>query len=73
VHILREDAEHEQPSCKQETLAKFKKVIQPKGDFARVALNPRIPDKTIYIGVEMYQKEQAELIQFLDKKSDLFA
>jgi hypothetical protein len=59
---LREDAEHEQLSSKQETSAEFKKAIQPKGDFARVALDPRVPDRTVCVGGEMNQTEQAELL-----------
>jgi hypothetical protein len=62
VHYLREDTEHEQPSPRSETSTEFKKAIQTKGDVARVALDPRVPDKTICIGVEMDQREKAELI-----------
>jgi hypothetical protein len=32
-----------------------------------------IPDKVISIGTEMCPQEQAELLQFLDKNSDVFA
>jgi hypothetical protein len=52
VHFLREDADqHEQvqPLPKQDILAKFKKAIEAEGDFSRVALDPRIPDRTICI------------------------
>jgi hypothetical protein len=59
VHFLRENAEHEHPSSKQETSAGFKKAIQPEGDFAKVALDPRVPDRTVCIGSEMSTKEQA--------------
>jgi hypothetical protein len=38
-----------------------------------VALNPRIPDRTVCIGAEMSPEEQAELLQFLDENSDVFA
>jgi hypothetical protein len=53
VHFLREDADqHEQtqPLPKQEISEKFKKAIEAKGDFNRVALDPRIPYRTIYNG-----------------------
>jgi hypothetical protein len=73
VHFWRENAEHEHPSSKQETLVKFKKAIQPEGHFARVALDPRVLDGTICIRAEMSQEEQKELIQFLDRNSDVFA
>jgi hypothetical protein len=38
-----------------------------------VALDPKVPDRTICIGTEMSPEEQAELLQFLDKNSDVFA
>jgi hypothetical protein len=69
VHFLREDTEqHEQvqPPSKQEILAEFKKAIEVEGDFKRVALDPSV-------GTEMSPQEQAELLQSLDKKSDVFA
>jgi hypothetical protein len=37
-----------------------------------VALNPRAPDKIVCNGIEMSPQEQAELLQFLDKNSDVF-
>jgi hypothetical protein len=72
MHFLREDVEHEQPSSKQETSTEFKKAIQPEGDFTRVPLSPRVPNRTDCIEAEMSQTEQAELLQFLDKNSDVF-
>jgi hypothetical protein len=75
-HFLREDAEqHElaQPSSQQEISAEFKKAIEAEGNFTSVALNPRVPDKTVYISSEMSLEEQAELLQFLNKNSDVFA
>jgi hypothetical protein len=53
--------------------AEFKKAIEVKGDFKRVALDPRVLDKFICISTEMSPQEQAELLQFLDKNSDVFA
>jgi hypothetical protein len=58
---------------KQETSIEFKKAIEAEGDIKRVALNPRIPNKVVYIGTEMSPQEQVELQQFLDKNSDVFA
>jgi hypothetical protein len=34
---------------------------------------PRVPDKTICIGAEASQEEQAKLLGFLDKNIDVFA
>jgi hypothetical protein len=64
VHFLREDVDqHEpvQPSSKQETSAEFKKPIEAEGDFNRVAIDPRVPDRTVCIGAKMSPEEQAEL------------
>jgi hypothetical protein len=68
VHLLRE-----QPSSKQEISIAFKKEIEAEGDFTRVALDPRVQDRTMCIGAKMSPEEQAELLQFLDKNSDVFA
>jgi hypothetical protein len=60
VHFLREDVDqHEpaQPSSKKETSAEFKKPIEAEDDFNRVAINPRIPDRTVCIGAEMSLEE----------------
>jgi hypothetical protein len=74
VHFLREDTDQPgQPSPKQEISAEFKKGIETEGDFARVALDPREPDRTMCIEAEMSPKEQAKLLQFLDKNNDVFA
>jgi hypothetical protein len=73
VHFLREDADQpEQPLSKQEILAEFKKAIEAEGNFTRVALDPRVPGRTVCIGAEMSPEEQAKLLQFLDKNSDVF-
>jgi hypothetical protein len=74
MHFLREDTDQpEQPSPKQEISTEFKKVIKAKGDFTRVALDPRVPDRTVCIRVEMSLEEQAKLLQFLDKNNDVLA
>jgi hypothetical protein len=74
VHFLREDTNQpEQPSHKQETSAKFKKAIKVEGDFIRLTLEPRVPDRTVCIRVEISPQEQVELLQFLDKNIDVFA
>jgi hypothetical protein len=76
MHFLREDIEqHEQvqPSSKKEMSAQFKKAIEAEGDFKRVALDPRVPDKAVCIGIEMSPQEQVELLKFFDKNGDVFA
>jgi hypothetical protein len=37
-----------------------------------VAFDPRVPDKAICIGTKMSPQEQVELLQFLNKNSDVF-
>jgi hypothetical protein len=72
VHFLREDTNQpEHPSPKQETSAKFKKAIEAEGDFTRLALDPRVPDRTMCIRAKISPQEQAKLVQFLDKNSDV--
>jgi transcription antitermination factor NusA-like protein len=73
VHFLREDTDKpEQPLPKQEISVEFKKTIEAEGDFTRVALDPRVPDKTMCIGAKMSPEEQVTLLQFLDKNIDVF-
>jgi hypothetical protein len=58
VLFLREDVDQpEQTSSKQEILTEFKKAIEAEGDFTRVALNPRMPDRTMCIRAEMSREE----------------
>jgi hypothetical protein len=58
MHFLREDTDQpEQPSPKQEILAEFKKPIKAEGDFIRVTLDPRVPDRTVWIRAEMSPEE----------------
>jgi hypothetical protein len=57
----------------REISVEFKKAIVAEGDFKRVTLDPRVPDKAVCIGTEMSPQEQAELLQFLDKNIDVFA
>jgi hypothetical protein len=72
VHFLREDADQlEQPSPKQEMSAELKKAIEADSEFTRLPLDPRVPDKTVCIRAEICLEEQAELLQFLDKNSDV--
>jgi hypothetical protein len=69
VHFLREQLEqHEiQP------LTEFRKVIEAEGEFRKVPFDPRVPDKIICIGTKAREQDRAELVSFLDKKSDVFA
>jgi hypothetical protein len=76
MHFLREDPEQHkqvQPLSKQEASTEFKKAIEAEGNFKRVPLEPRTPDKAISISTKMSPQEQAELLQFLDKNNDVFA
>jgi hypothetical protein len=48
-------------------------AIEAEGDFTRLALDPRVPDRTMCIRAKISPQEQAKLVQFLDKNSDVFA
>jgi hypothetical protein len=62
MHFTREDTEqheHVQPPTKKETSTEFKIAMEAKGDFKRVALDPRVPDKAVSVSTEMSPQEQA--------------
>jgi hypothetical protein len=54
-------------------LAEYKKAIKADGELKKVPLDPRVIDRDVCIGIEMDQEEQAKLVAFLDKNSDIFA
>jgi hypothetical protein len=75
VHLLREDpAQHTTfaDQHKAEAPAECKIAIEPKGEFEKVPLDQRVPDRTVCISVEASQQEHTELLAFLDKNSDVF-
>jgi hypothetical protein len=63
VYFVQEQPEHH----KNQPPTECKKVIEAKGEFQKVPLDPRVPDKTVCIGTEANQQDQAELLSFLDK------
>jgi hypothetical protein len=72
---LREEPELHNTSAVQhkvEAPAECKKAIEAEGEFKKVPLDPRVPDKTRCIGTEASQQEQAKLLAFLDKNNDFF-
>jgi hypothetical protein len=61
VYFLREDLEQHSTFTgqhKAEAPAECKKAIEAEGEFKKVPLDPRVPDRTICIGVEASQQEQ---------------
>jgi hypothetical protein len=75
VHFLWEETEQYEQAVyppKQEASTKFKKAIEAKGEFMKVALDPRVPNRAICLGTEMSPQEQAELLEFLDQNSNDF-
>jgi hypothetical protein len=63
----------EQPELHEtQPLTECRKVIKAEGEFQKVPLDPRVLDKTICIGIEANQQDQAELLSFLDKNNDVF-
>jgi hypothetical protein len=76
VHFLCEESEQHNTSTshhKAEALAKYKKAIEAEGEFKKVPLDVRVPDRTVCIDTEASQQEQAELLAFLDKNNNVFA
>jgi hypothetical protein len=69
VHFLREQSEQGE----SQPLTECKNVIEAEGEFQKVPLDPRVPDRIVCIGIEASQQEQAELLSFLDKNHDVFA
>jgi hypothetical protein len=51
----------------------YENIIGDEGEFKKVPLDPRVPDKTVCIGVEASQEEQTKLLSFLHENSDVFA
>jgi hypothetical protein len=54
-------------------LAEYKKAIKADSELKKVPLDPRVIDRDVCISIEMDQEEQAKLVAFLDKNSDIFA
>jgi hypothetical protein len=69
IHFLREQSE----KYETQPLTECKMVIEAKGEFQKVPLDPRVPYKTICIGTEANQQEQEEILTFLVKNRDVFA
>jgi hypothetical protein len=75
VHFWRAEPERHNSSighCKSEAPAEYQKAIEAEGEFKKVPLDSRVPNRTVCIGVEASQQEQAELLAFLNKNSDVF-
>jgi hypothetical protein len=75
VHFLQEEPEQQSTfagSHKAEAPAERKKAKEAEGEFKKVPLDQRVPDRTICIGTEASQQEQVELLAFLNKNSDVF-
>jgi hypothetical protein len=60
-------------SQRAEPPTEYKNIIEGKGEFKKVQLDLRVPDKTICIGAEASLEEQTKLVSFLDKNNDVFA
>jgi hypothetical protein len=69
MHFLREQQEQHEA----QPLTECRKFIEAKGEFKKLPLNPRVPDKMVCIGTKANQQDQAELLSFLYKNNDMFA
>jgi hypothetical protein len=57
---------------KAKALAEFKKAIKVDGDLKKVPLDHRVPDIFVCLSTETGSEEQAELLDFLDKNTNVF-
>jgi hypothetical protein len=76
MHFLWEESEqHKLSACpfKAEASVEYRKAIEANGVFKNVPLDSRVPDRAMCIGMETGKDEQAMLLAFLDKNSDVFA
>jgi hypothetical protein len=73
--LPEESAQYQQSACllKVEALEEFKKAIEVDGDFKKVPLEPRVPDRAACFGTKTSLEEHAHLLAFLDKNVDIFA
>jgi hypothetical protein len=55
VHFLCEQPEQPEQH-KAEPSEEHRKIIKAEGEFKKVSLDPRVPDKTVCIGVEVSQE-----------------
>jgi hypothetical protein len=63
----------QQGQHKAQPLIECRKFVEAEGEFKKVPLDPRVPDKTVCISTEANQQDQEELMSFLDKNNDVFA
>jgi hypothetical protein len=57
--------------CKNEG-SFISKPVEPECETKRVPLDLRVPDKAVMISQDLSASEEAELLSFLDKNSDVF-
>jgi hypothetical protein len=75
VHFLKVEREQYQQTewpTNQEASVEFKKSIEAEGHIKKVALEPRVPNRVIYLRTETSPEKKAKLLAFLDKNSDVF-
>jgi hypothetical protein len=51
----------------------LRKAIEVDGDIKKVALDPRVLDKVVYLGTAVTPEEQVKLLKFLYKNNNVFA
>jgi hypothetical protein len=76
IYFVREESEqYQQSACATDPRpsAKYRPTIEANGETKKIPLDPRVPDKAVLLGMEMSPEEEAELLAFLDKNSDVFA
>jgi hypothetical protein len=75
-HFFREALEHHQQySCPTDTKAPndAKPTIEVDCEIKRVALDPRVPKKTIFPRKDLPPQEEVELLTLVDNNNDVFS
>jgi hypothetical protein len=74
VYFLREDPEqYQQLLCSIDTKApnEAKPTIEADYKTKKVALDPKMPDKALFLGKGLLLEQEMKLLTFLDKNSDI--
>jgi hypothetical protein len=74
VHFLREETDQQvEWHVIKEAPTEFKKAIEAEGDFKKVALDTRVPVRAVCLNMETILEDQAKLLAFLNKNSNVSA
>jgi hypothetical protein len=67
IHFIRKESEQYLCSTDPKASAESKEAIEADNETKKIALDPRVPDKAVFLDTEMSPEEELELLAFLDK------